>query len=40
MMREVALRALVDDKRQLAGVPVALYVTALADANFAVRARG
>ena len=38
VMREVALRALVDDKRQLAGVPVSLYVQALGDADLAVRA--
>ncbi|MDB4881339.1 MAG: hypothetical protein JWL95_105, partial [Gemmatimonadetes bacterium] len=37
-MREVALHALVDDKRQVANVPVALYVTALNDADLAVRA--
>ena len=37
-MREVALHALVDDKRQLTGVPVALFVTALNDSSFAVRA--
>jgi hypothetical protein len=36
-MREVALRVLADDKRQLAGVPTALYVSALADTSFAVR---
>jgi putative membrane-bound dehydrogenase-like protein len=40
VMREVALRVLVDDKRQLANVPVALYVTALGDTSFAVRAQG
>jgi glucose/arabinose dehydrogenase len=39
-MREVALRTLVDDKRQLANVPVALYVTALGDTSNAVRAQG
>ena len=39
-MREVALRVLVDDKRQLAGVPVALYVQALSDSDLAVRAQG
>ena len=37
-MREVALHALVDDKRQLTGVPVALFVTALNDTSLAVRA--
>ena len=37
-MKEVALHTLVDDKRQLAGVPVALYVTALNDTSLAVRA--
>jgi putative membrane-bound dehydrogenase-like protein len=37
-MRELALHLLTDDKRQLAGVPVALYVSALNDADFAVRA--
>ena len=37
-MRELALRVLTDDKRQLAGVPVALYVSALNDADLAVRA--
>jgi putative membrane-bound dehydrogenase-like protein len=36
-VREVALRVLADDKRQLAGVPAALYVSALADTSFAVR---
>jgi hypothetical protein len=38
-MREVALRTLVDDKRQLSNVPVALYVTALTDTSNAVRAQ-
>jgi putative membrane-bound dehydrogenase-like protein len=37
-MRELALHVLTDDKRQLAGVPVALYVSALNDADLAVRA--
>ncbi|MFL5619658.1 MAG: heme-binding domain-containing protein [Gemmatimonadaceae bacterium] len=37
-MREFALHLLTDDKRQLAGVPVTLYVTALNDADLAVRA--
>jgi hypothetical protein len=37
-MRELALHVLTDDKRQLAGVPVALYVNALNDADLAVRA--
>ncbi|HKP15472.1 MAG TPA: hypothetical protein VJT85_05390 [Gemmatimonadaceae bacterium] len=37
-MRELALRVLTDDKRQLGGVPVALFVTALNDADLAVRA--
>jgi glucose/arabinose dehydrogenase len=37
-MRELALRVLTDDKRQLDGVPAALYVTALGDADLAVRA--
>ncbi|HUQ02579.1 MAG TPA: hypothetical protein VM261_08800 [Kofleriaceae bacterium] len=37
-LREFALHALTDDKRQLDGVPVALYVTALNDADLAVRA--
>ena len=37
-MRELALRVLTDDKRQLAGVPAALYVSALNDADLAVRA--
>jgi putative membrane-bound dehydrogenase-like protein len=37
-MRELALHTLVDDKRQLAGVPVAPYVTALNDSSLAVRA--
>jgi glucose/arabinose dehydrogenase len=37
-MRELALHVLTDDKRQLAGVPVALYVGALNDADLAVRA--
>jgi hypothetical protein len=37
-MRELALRVLTDDKRQLAGVPVALYVNALNDADLTVRA--
>jgi len=37
-MRELALRVLADDKRQLEGVPVALYVRALDDADLAVRA--
>ena len=37
-MRELALRVLTDDKRQLDGVPVALYVNALNDADLAVRA--
>ena len=37
-MREFALHLLTDDKSQLAGVPVALYVTALNDADLAVRA--
>jgi putative membrane-bound dehydrogenase-like protein len=36
-MREVALRTLADDKRQLKSVPAALYVQALGDANPAVR---
>jgi putative membrane-bound dehydrogenase-like protein len=36
-MREFALHLLTDDKRQLAGVPVALYVGALSDTNLAVR---
>jgi glucose/arabinose dehydrogenase len=40
VMREVALRTLVDDKRQLANVPVSLYVTALGDTSNAVRAQG
>ncbi|HEV7992193.1 MAG TPA: hypothetical protein VGP25_10225 [Gemmatimonadaceae bacterium] len=40
VMREVALRTLVDDKRQLANVPVALYLTALRDTNDAVRVQG
>ncbi|MEO8562475.1 MAG: hypothetical protein ABI601_10395 [bacterium] len=39
-MREVALRTLVDDKRQLANVPRALYVHALTDTSNAVRAQG
>ena len=39
VMREVALRTLVDDKRQLANVPVALYVTALGDTSYGVRAQ-
>ncbi|HKH94154.1 MAG TPA: hypothetical protein VKA54_20285, partial [Gemmatimonadaceae bacterium] len=39
-MRELALRVLVDDKRQLTRVPVGLYVQALTDADFAVRAMG
>ncbi|HEU4719954.1 MAG TPA: hypothetical protein VFS59_01220 [Gemmatimonadaceae bacterium] len=37
-MRELALRVLTDDKRQLDGVPVALYVSALNDVDLAVRA--
>ena len=37
-LRELALHVLTDDKSQLAGVPVALYVTALNDADLAVRA--
>ncbi|PYP79194.1 MAG: hypothetical protein DMD35_09200 [Gemmatimonadetes bacterium] len=37
-MREFALHLLTDDKRQLAGVPVALYMGALNDADLAVRA--
>ena len=37
-MRELALHLLTDDKRQLANVPVALYVQALSDSNLAVRA--
>ena len=37
-MRELALHVLTDDKRQLAGVPVALYVSTLNDADLAVRA--
>ena len=37
-MRELALHTLVDDKKQLAGVPVSLYVTALDDSSYAVRA--
>ena len=37
-MRELALHVLTDDKSQLAGVPVALYVSALNDADLAVRA--
>ena len=37
-MRELALRVLTDDKRQLAGVPTTLYVSALNDADLAVRA--
>jgi putative membrane-bound dehydrogenase-like protein len=37
-MRELALHTLVDDKRQLAGVPVTLYVTALHDSSHAVQA--
>jgi putative membrane-bound dehydrogenase-like protein len=37
-MRELALHILTDDTRQLAGVPVALYVNALNDADLAVRA--
>jgi glucose/arabinose dehydrogenase len=36
-MRELALHVLTDDKRQLAGVPVSLYVNALSDSNLAVR---
>ena len=39
-LREVALRALVDDKRQFADVPAALYVSALTDVNPAVRVQG
>jgi hypothetical protein len=37
-MRELALHVLTDDKSQLTGVPSALYVTALNDADPAVRA--
>jgi hypothetical protein len=37
-MRELALHVLTDDRSQLAGVPAALYVTALNDADLAVRA--
>jgi hypothetical protein len=37
-MREHALHLLTDDKRQLANVPVALYVQALSDTDLAVRA--
>jgi len=40
VMREVALRTLVDDKRQLANVPVALYVAALTDTSYGVRTQG
>jgi HEAT repeat protein len=39
-MREVALRTLVDDKRSLADVPVALYVAALKDTASPVRVQG
>jgi hypothetical protein len=38
--REVALRTLVDDKRQLKNVPASLYVQALSDPDLAVRIQG
>ncbi|MEP7001915.1 MAG: hypothetical protein ABI969_15615 [bacterium] len=39
-MRESALRVLVDDTRDLKGVPVDMYLRALGDTNFAVRVQG